>query len=110
MPMPPALCGRNEATSVHRNGVAHRNAVTSISPPTMRLLRFMAGTAPLRGAQIHDAPLEWRAPSHDQLAAWAPRSMVLSDTTDIASRNDTDRRLAAAALPAAKFSCACSKM
>ena len=35
--------GRNDATSVHRNGVDHRNAVTSISPPTMRLVRFMAG-------------------------------------------------------------------
>src|SRR5262245_28837022 len=107
MPNPPADCGRNDATTVHRNGVDHRKAVTSISPATMRLVRFMAPPhVPLPrqgerlgegGARAFDAPSPrlspWRGRGEElsQLAAWAPRSMVLSDTTDRASRNATER-------------------
>src|SRR5690349_10561325 len=64
MPMPPADCGRNDATSVHRNGVAHRNAVASINPATMRLARRMrASRKDLTLRRARSARLEgWAAP------------------------------------------------
>jgi hypothetical protein len=37
--MPPAVSGRNEATSVHRNGVDHRKVVIAISRATTSAAR-----------------------------------------------------------------------